>query len=96
MLISAFRSRRSISFELLNPNETRLFSFNFGVWIRERVGGEMNSLMDTGFTIIDAFRFSVTLATLVTSPISSWLVSDPHELHIKTIRAADTIGRNWC
>jgi hypothetical protein len=63
------------AFELLKPKETRLFSPRAGDSIRERLGGEITSLM-ADFVILEALESD------------SLLVSEPHEAHKKEIRIA--------
>ena len=71
------------AFELLKPKETRLFSFRAGDAIRERVGGEMASLMAAELSWTDVFVIWETSAS------GSLLVSEPHETHKKTNRTAE-------
>ena len=74
---------------LLNPKETRLFSFKAGESIRERVGGTITSLIVAGVSWMDAF---VILGALESD---SLLVSEPHDVHKKTIRIAETNRQSW-
>ena len=54
-----------------------------GESIRERVGGEMDSLIATELSWTDVFVISVSSVTV------SLLVSEAHEAHKKTIRIAE-------
>ena len=66
-----------------------MFSFRTGDSIRERVGGEMTSLVAAELSWTDVFVISV-------SPVTDFLlVSEPHETHKKTIRIAETNRQSW-